>query len=105
MPQPKKPTEHEIQTDIMDWLDAKGYFFWRNNSGAVKRGKRYIRFGAKGSPDIFVIRNGKIWGIEVKDHRGKLSGEQAEFLTAMQDNGGGYIIARSLEEVTLVLES
>jgi len=67
-------TEAQIQKSILDYLALRSVLFWRNNTGAYnteyKGKKRFIRFGFKGSPDIFVVKEGKIYGIEIKTEKG-----------------------------------
>lgn len=100
--------EKETQKAILDYLTLKRYFFWRNNSGGyVKKyerkdgsqGRGYIQYGALGSPDIFLIKNGFIWGIEVKSPTGVLSAHQESFRDRMREAGGTHITARSLDDV------
>lgn len=99
----RTPTEHEIQKQILDWLKIKGIFHWRNNTGAMAstyKGKtRFMRFGAVGSPDIFAVHRGKIYGIEVKGLKGEMSAAQDEFMRRIVIAGGFYIEARSLDDV------
>jgi hypothetical protein len=94
------PTEQEIKSDILDWLKKKHYLFWRNNSGQATFGKRRVKFGKKGSPDIFVVSSGRIIGIEVKAIKGFQSREQHEFEVEFVKAGGVYCLVRSLREVT-----
>ena len=91
--------EKEIQKAILDYLTLKRYFHWRNNSGAYKTEHSYIRYGAPGSPDIILIKNGFVWGIEVKTERGKLSVDQEAFRLALTEAGGTYLVARSLDDL------
>ena len=111
-----KVSEKEIQKTILDWLKwHKQIFCWRNNSGAMvseyKGKKRFMRFGAEGSPDIFAVKMvfpcpgngiigvGQIIGIEVKSPTGKMSEAQEKFREEFQKVGGIYILARSVEDV------
>ena len=69
--------EKEIQKAILNYLALKRYFHWRNTSGAYKAEHgSYVRYGTPGSPDIILIKNGFVWGIEVKTERGKLSAQK-----------------------------
>ena len=72
--------EKEIQKQILDYLGIKKYFYWRNNTGAMptmyKGRKGFVRFGDVGSPDIFLVREGRIYGLEVKTPKGKQSDTQ-----------------------------
>lgn len=95
--------ESDIQKTILEWLTWKKVFHYRNNSGASPResnGKRYyIRFGERGSPDIICVIDGKYVGIECKTSKGKQSESQIEFQKRLEDAGGVYFLARSLEDV------
>lgn len=100
-----KVTEHQTQNAILQYLTVKKVFAWRNNTGAMPidapGGRRFIRFGAKGSPDIMAILppNGRFLAIEVKGPRGVLSDAQKEFLSAVQNRGGYTIVAKSVDDV------
>lgn len=105
-------TESEIQNAIMQYLALKNIFHWRNNSGCLmteyKGRKRPVRYGKVGSPDIICVYKGKFVGIEVKgqDKTGKW-GEQSEvqqhFQTLIENNGGIYVLAKSIDDVIKVL--
>lgn len=91
--------ESDIQRVILDYLKVQRCFFWRNNVGGAKYGDRFVRFGEKGSPDIFVVDAGRIYGIEVKADKGQQNPNQKAWAENFQKYGGIYIIARSLEDV------
>ncbi|HSY52436.1 MAG TPA: hypothetical protein VLC46_26785 [Thermoanaerobaculia bacterium] len=91
--------ESEIQRLILDWLDAKRIFHYRQNSGAFKEGTRFVRFGAVGAPDIVAVVKGTYVGIEVKAPRGHQTSSQRDFEAMLRMAGGVYVLARSLEEV------
>lgn len=61
--------------------------------------KRMLKFGAVGSPDIFAIKDGKIYGLEVKNEKGKLSENQLDFCLDMSAAGGIYKLVRSIDDV------
>lgn len=102
-----KIKEKDIQRQITDYLTLKGYFWWRNNSGAFiteRAGKKgFYKFGQTGSPDLFVVKLrvdcGQIYGIEVKAEKGKQSEAQLEWATEFQLNGGIYLLVHSVEEI------
>jgi len=95
--------EHDVQSAILDWLKHKKIFHWRSNTGAfmgVHRGKpRFVRFGKKGSPDIFAVVKGQIIGIECKGEKGFQSQVQKQFEVEFTQAGGVYILAFSLNDV------
>lgn len=60
-------SEGAIVRGILDWLQLSGIVAWRNNTGAAKSpdGKRFIRFGEPGSPDIIgCLPDGRLLAIE-----------------------------------------
>jgi hypothetical protein len=99
----RKSTEKETQRAVLDYLTAKNIFHWRNNTGAVvatyKGKERFMRYGAVGSPDVFALRNGTLYGLEIKDERGVVSDNQKEFGRKMTDAGGVYVVIRNVDEV------
>lgn len=96
-------SEHDTQAAILDYLAYRRIFHWRNNTGAMRseyNGKaRFFRFGAVGSPDIFALKAGTCYGIEVKGEKGKQSDAQKEFQVRFEAAGGVYVLARSIDDV------
>lgn len=97
------PTEHEIQSQILDWLRIEKIFHYRNNTGAFSgeyKGKRWFaRFGKKGAPDIVAVHRGLYIGIEVKRPGKPLSPEQEAFRCELESHKGIYVWATKLEDV------
>ncbi len=95
-----KQKEKETQKAVLEYLKLKGHFHWRNNSGAMKteRGGFYF-FGTVGSPDIFVLFKGLLYGLEIKSTGGKQSDGQKMFEVQMNANGGVYKLCFSLDDV------
>lgn len=49
---PPAPLERDILRQCLDYLSlCPGVFVWRNNTGALNVGKRFVRFGTVGSSD------------------------------------------------------
>lgn len=72
----------------------------RMNSGAVRMGSRFVRFGFVGCPDVLgQLRDGRLLGVEVKAPRGKLRPEQSIFLDRILSAGGVAFVARDLRDV------
>lgn len=93
-------SEKEAQVSIMDYLAARRIFHYRNNSGALRdKTDRPVFFGTPGSPDIVAVIGGRYIGIEVKGSGSKQSEKQIEFQKGLEAAGGGYILARSIEDV------
>jgi hypothetical protein len=93
------PSEHEIQSAILEWLDLKGIFSYRQNTGAAKLKGQWVKFGVRGAPDIIAVKNGRFIGIEVKKPGGIQSTAQASFAWNLIGAGGYYILAYSLDDV------
>lgn len=103
------PTEAAIQKQILEYLEIRGIFHFRNNTGAFpseyKGKKRFIRFGSVGSSDILgIYPGGRFLAIEVKRPGGKLSDHQKHFLEQVQARNGIGIVAHSVDDVMKVLE-
>lgn len=72
----------------------------RMNSGAAKVGKRFIRFGFVGCPDVLgQLRDGRMLGVEVKASKGRLRPEQAIVLARINAAGGVAFVARNCNDV------
>lgn len=90
---------HEIIREI-----GKHAAVYRCNSGSVilPSGKRFTAM-PKGFADIMaVIPGGRVAFIEVKTKKGRLSTEQAQFISKMQGLGAMAGIARSVSEAMTI---
>lgn len=88
--------------EILLALTAHPAVAWceRMNSGAVRIGKRFVRFGWKGCPDVLgQLKDGRLLGVEVKAAKGKLRPEQAVFLERIRRAGGVAFVARDCRDV------
>ncbi len=97
----KKPPQREADTQrtIAAYLTLHRFLWWRNNAGGTKAGKSWIALGLVGSPDIYVLRSGILYGIEVKSEPNVQGPKQIEFEAKLKSAGGRYILAYSLEDV------
>lgn len=104
--------EKYIIQQIVGYLNFKGVFFWRNNTGAVKaaytrkRGPlmgrtffRFMRFGIPGMSDFIAIIKGVPVFIEAKAPGGKQSPAQKEFQQKVIDAGGQYWLIFKIEDM------
>lgn len=99
-------SETELVKACLTVLAAKRIFAWRNNSGALRVGKRFVRFGEPGSPDIIgILPKGRFLGVECKIKANPLSTLQEDFRAMVIAAGGCYIIVRdSVDELILQLQ-
>ena len=95
--------EKDLLKLISDYLIAKKYLFYRQNSGAFvnKQGSFYKFASISGLPDLVVILppNGQYVAVELKAGKNKLSNNQIFFGEKLVEAGGKYIVARSLEDL------
>ena len=92
--------EGDLVRAALTYLEMVGVFAWRNNTGALKVGKRFIRFGHKGSGDILgVLSAGRMLSVECKIPPYDESDEQIEFKRDVLAAGGLAIVIRSLDDL------
>lgn len=85
-----KVTEGDILRQIRDFLRTHGW--------------KVVRFhqslgSERGIPDLCAIRGGHTVWIEVKTPKGRLSAHQQAWLQDLEEHGGWWIVARSVEDV------
>jgi len=112
-------SESANQKRILDWAKLSTILrLWRNNVGAAKLGRRWIRFGlCKGSSDLIGFTElritpgmvGKTVAVftacEVKkDEKSKTSPEQDEFGATVEKAGGIFVLATTPEMVHLAVK-
>ena len=99
--------ESEIQRKCFDYLAKDGFFVWRNHVGGVKQagGKFFSKNPNSGSPDIFALKNGLFFCLEIKTPIGKLSPHQASWLAKARSHGAVTAVIRSLNDLQLVIDS
>jgi Holliday junction resolvase len=91
--------EHNIQSQVIEYLAYNGFKVWRNNVGAIRHDDRIIRCGKVGSSDVFAVKNGKFYSIEIKKPKGKVTEAQKQWLEDVALHGGVALVVRSLEEL------
>ena len=97
--------ETALQHDILKYLELRGIFAWRNNSGFLKIGSRVVYLGPCGSPDIIgMMPDGRFLGIEVKQPKKKLSPGQVAFREKLVANRALIFVARSVADVEKALK-
>ena len=98
-------SEHDIQSLILIYVTSLSETFaFRMNTGKARMGGRFVTFGIPGQPDIFAIIQGRFVGIEVKTETGRQSKDQKNWQRNCERAGGIYILARSVDDVRIVLE-
>lgn len=98
--------ENRVKRDCLLWLARHGIPACENNTGAVKtEDGRFIRFGFKGSSDIYAILpgSGRVWCIETKYGKNGQSDNQKRFQKIIESAGGIYTVARSKRDLEFIL--
>jgi len=63
-------------------------------------GGRFVRFGWPGCPDVLgQLKDGRLFGVEVKGPTGRLRAKQAVFLERIREAGGVAFMARDCGDV------
>lgn len=94
-PAKKKPAippllEKDLQAAIRDYLRLMGWYVVKIHQSLGSH---------RGIADLYAIKNGRHVWIEVKTAKGVLSEHQAAFRDAIEQQGGTYIAARSVDDV------
>ena len=99
--------ESNIQKGILQYLGLKRIYAVRVNSGATvintPTGNRYIKMAQAGTADILICYNGLFIACEVKTEKGRQSDHQKFAEKQVNESGGIYFIARSIEDVREML--
>ena len=111
-------SETEIQRESLARAnEMDGVQMYRNNTGALKVGSRFVKFGlCKGSSDLIGYTEREITAdmigstvavftaIEMKKPGGKTTFEQVEFGDKVMKAGGIFGVAESVEDTIDILE-
>ncbi len=119
-------SESTLVTAILKALQLKGVFAWRNNSGLTvlpaqaKSGRRVIKGGEAGSPDIFLVVSKRfvpmheprpepiplalLCGLEIKTATGKLQPSQVAWHAKAERHGVRVAVVRGVSEALRQVE-
>jgi hypothetical protein len=99
-------SEHPLQKAALEALNRlPGVRAYRNNTGAIKKGGRWIAYGLRafhgetGGADLIVCVAGMFVAIELKDTDGVPSKEQYAWGEALERAGGIWIWSTNLQEI------
>lgn len=104
-----KVKESGLVAVIMQYLHfTNKSFFWRCNTGAMRKAytdkkgvtrTHMVRFGFPGIADIIGVYKGQFIAIECKIGNNTQSSPQKSFQAAVEQAGGKYILAYTLDDV------
>lgn len=81
----------KLRTDIFGWIN--------NTGSALMGGKRFVKFGLKGSGDwIGLTSDGRFIAFECKTGEARQNFDQRQFQERVKSLGGRYFLVRSLGE-------
>jgi len=102
----KAETEADIQRACLAYLRLLGAWAVRVNTGAVRVGRRLVRFSdTVGCPDLLFTIGGRFCAAEIKKPGGRLRASQAAQLDAIRAAGGLGVVVRSVAELEAVLRA
>lgn len=87
--------EKNIENKIKNYLKSKGAYYFKHHGN---------QFSQVGVPDIIACYKGRFIGIEVKNETGRTSPLQDINLQMINQTGGYGIVARSVDNVKVILE-
>lgn len=82
--------ENAVKRRIKAWLKDQGIFHWSNAAGP---------YSVHGIPDLMAVRDGVLYGIEVKRPGGKPTPHQLRFIAAIRAAGGRAAVCDTLDAV------
>jgi len=104
-------SEEKIQAAVIQHLELRsrpGVVFWHTPNGGWRRPAEAGRFKAlgvrAGMPDLMLLANGQLFGLELKAAGGKLSPSQIEAHEAMRAAGATVETATGLDAALEALE-
>ncbi len=103
----KPPLERDIQSSILEYLFYRAksnMLVWRQNTHPTfnQKAERYQampKYSRKGVPDILVVKDSIMYGLEVKRPGSKQSPDQRLFEQDLIAAGGKYYVVTSIEDV------
>jgi hypothetical protein len=100
--QPNRRLEGNALIEVLRALKSHSSVAWcqRLNTGALRVGARFVRFGWTGASDIIgQLSDGRFLAVEVKSPAGRPTPEQSAFISQINSNGGVAFVARNCADV------
>lgn len=95
----RAPRESDLVKGCLQLLTARRWFCWRINTGALRSGRRLVRFGNVGQADVGAVKDGRYLEVECKLPGNKPTPAQEAWGAALRRAGGWYVVACSLAEL------
>ena len=104
---PRGKPEWALQKAIVIWLHAHGCLAVVTDAGAAYRAGAFSGDSLpRGWPDVTgLLPGGRFLGVECKAGRGRQNEAQKSMQYEIEQRGGLYILARSVEDIEAALET
>lgn len=98
---------------VISYINARGGFAWKNQSGTLPVGNRFVHVGTRGLPDVVGVWPtvnveadivGQLIAVEVKTGTGRLTRQQIVMHEELRKRGALVIVARSIVDVENALK-
>ena len=102
VPGQAKVKEKDVLKGCIAVLDSHPQIalWWRQNTGAMRDGTRFVKFSFRGASDLMaVLKGGKFLAVEAKATGKRASPEQAAFLDNVLDAGGYAVCVDSPDKL------
>jgi hypothetical protein len=104
---PRNP--NSMMCSVWDLADLEYHvgIIWRCNTGALKAGRRFIRFGLPGIPDFegWRFKDGRRLTIEAKSAKGSLTPDQRAYAYLAERSNILAGVVRSYDECATLLKT
>lgn len=105
-------SEDHIQRAVilhLQYRSRPGVVFWHTPNGGkrnVVEAKRFVAMGVKpGIPDIMILADGQLYGLELKAAKGRVSEHQKKCLADLAEAGAITAVTYGLDEAVERLEA
>jgi hypothetical protein len=101
----KSPRESDLVRAVLQLLALRKIPAWRQNAGVVKVGKRLIRLGPAGSPDVVAVipPAGRLLACECKAKGGRLRPAQRAVRDNLTAAGAAYLVITDIRDLDKAL--
>jgi Holliday junction resolvase len=93
----KEATERSLQNAIVKALDLLGFLVIHIPNQYSKGRVRDAGF-VSGAPDLIVLKDGKVFFLEIKTQTGRVRASQKLFAERLRRQGFDYFVIRSLDD-------
>lgn len=84
---------------VADLNTVEGCYAWKNNTGSVKMPSgALVQFSEEGASDVIACFLGRLFALECKTGRGRLSPAQLRWKAKIESAGGVYAVVRQVAD-------